>query len=220
MDPYNTFCDVVFGPCVYSLPNMGGGPNLYLTFDDGPVVSCTEPILDLLEKHQAAATFFVIGERADKNRDLVRRISTQGHAIGDHSSDHSYSRFFRSRSATHAWIRDSYEALGDILGENPVGFRSPSGVRTPEVHAALRDLDIPLLHWNVRFFDSVRSWKQKAAQASVKRLRDGDIVLLHDTGRRDRNEFLKTLEFYIEAAKSRGFVLSKLPNLKPGAIVS
>src|SRR4051812_40416820 len=63
---------------------------LFLTFDDGPDPYSTGPILNLLEKHQVPATFFMIAEKAVKNRDLTKRIVSQGHTIGNHSLDHCY----------------------------------------------------------------------------------------------------------------------------------
>src|SRR5262245_23943546 len=64
-------------------------PAAALTFDDGPHPVYTPRVLDILERHQARATFFVVGESAKKYPDLVRRIGEAGHALGGHSWDHS-----------------------------------------------------------------------------------------------------------------------------------
>ena len=60
----------------------------YLTFDDGPNPSVTPMLLDLLAKYRVKATFFVIGEKAERNPDLIARIVAEGHAIGEHSYRH------------------------------------------------------------------------------------------------------------------------------------
>ena len=59
-----------------------------LTFDDGPDPTCTPRLLDILERHHASATFFVVGETAQKYPELIRRMAQSGHAIGHHSWDH------------------------------------------------------------------------------------------------------------------------------------
>jgi peptidoglycan/xylan/chitin deacetylase (PgdA/CDA1 family) len=185
---------------------------LYLTFDDGPVPGCTEKVLALLEKHKAKATFFVIGERAFKETSLIREIQSQGHGIGDHSWDHRYSHFFSSKEPMQEWITHSQEKLTELLGQPPVGFRSPAGVRTPALHQALKALHIPLIHWNIRFYDTRFQWKEKEAIRSLSRTPPGSIVLLHDshTGR-NTTDFLSTLGSYLTAARDRGFSLRSLP---------
>ena len=88
------------------------------------------------------------------------------------------------------------------MGIKSVGFRSPAGVRIPPLHQSLRRLNIPLIHWNVRFFDtSSRSlWKESLVKRSIFEANSGSIVMLHDSHSGDRNDyFLSTLNSYLQA---------------------
>lgn len=156
------------------------GPFVHLTFDDGPVPGSTERVLDALARHGARATFFVVVERARRERALLERIRREGHGVGNHSLDHRYGPFFRSEAFLKSWIRSAHEELAAMIGEDPIGFRSPAGVRTPPLHRALGALGIPLVHWNVRFFDTVFPWGVRRAEAAGRRVGAGSIVLLHD----------------------------------------
>src|SRR5262245_52041165 len=121
--------------------------NLYLTFDDGPDPRSTEAVLNVLDKYNAKASFFVITQKARNNLSLIREIKSASHSIGDHSFDHRYRYFFQGRQALLKWVTASTEELNGMLGENNIGFRPPAGIRTPELHWALRKLNIPLIYW-------------------------------------------------------------------------
>jgi peptidoglycan/xylan/chitin deacetylase (PgdA/CDA1 family) len=185
-------------------------PRVFLTFDDGPD-AFTPEILDCLASHEARATFFVIGEKALAQRPLIAQVQKGGHAIGNHSWDHRYIYFFRREAQLKNWIADAHRRLGDLCGNDPIGFRSPAGVRTPPLGRALADLRIPLIHWSQRFFDTARLWTPDRAQRAVNRLSPGEIILLHDTQSPSRRPiFLKALEHFLRAGKARGFRFAPL----------
>jgi peptidoglycan/xylan/chitin deacetylase (PgdA/CDA1 family) len=184
--------------------------SLFLTFDDGPDPLGTPGVLDVLAQHGARATFFLVAERAQHQPDLVAQIREGGHSIGNHSLDHRYGAFFRGRTAMLTWVRRSEEIFAS-LGCRTIGFRPPAGVRTPELYWALGELGLPLVLWRRRFFDSVWPWSVARADASLRRTRSGDIVLLHDRQKeRHRQQFLDTLSRYLAAAKRAGFALQAM----------
>lgn len=195
----------LFGPCLRRIEPTPGAPrSLYLTFDDGPDPAGTALTLDVLARHGAKATFFVVAERARAHPDLLRRIKAEGHAVGNHSLDHKQSTYFRGEAKLYAWIRDAESLLRDLLGEATVGFRSPNGIRTPPLDRVLGRLGLPLIHWNVRFYDAVWPWTEKRALASLATTAPGSIVLLHDRQKPGNSGlYLKTLEAYVREAKSR-----------------
>ncbi len=202
--------DKIMGPCVRSI-KIPDQNNLYLTFDDGPVSKNTEAILKLLEINNAPATFFVVGATAEKNPAIIKEMLHLGHSVGDHSSDHNWINYFCSFAETETWIKNSFTALTELCGERPIGFRAPYGIRTPKIHAAIKKLQIPLIHWNTRFYDTIKPWTIMGAKSSLEQATNGDIILLHDRGKSELDKFLKTLECYIFAAKERGFTFSKIP---------
>lgn len=202
----------LFGPCLRQIPPSPASPHpLYLTFDDGPCPNGTPRTLDALARSGAKATFFVIAREAVRQKALVKRIRAAGHTIGNHSLDHRQSAFFRGETALREWIKESEETLQAILGEATVGFRSPNGIRTPPLDRVLQDLGLPLVHWNVRFYDAVWPWTEKKALASLATTRPGSIVLLHDKQRPKHAElYFRTLDRYLAEATGRGLQLSAI----------
>lgn len=200
--------DFLLGPCIRRLDTGA----LHLTFDDGPHPEFTPRILEALARHGAKATFFVVAERALRERRLVDAIRGAGHAIGNHSLDHTFGAFFAPKERLRDWIAESEARLRDLLGEPTVGFRSPAGVRTPPLRWALGELGLPLVHWNVRFYDTRLPWREAPALASLARTAPGSIVLLHDTHEGTRAErFLSTLDAYLAEARRRSLRLETIP---------
>ena len=185
--------------------------NVYLTFDDGPDPDTTPAVLDLLKAHQAKATFFVIVERAKRQREILGRIIAEGHAVGNHSMDHRYSHFFSSRKKLKSWIENAQRELTSLMGKNPIGFRSPAGIWTPPLNSVLSELQIPLIYWNMRFYDAVFSWTEAKAQRALAKIEAESIVLLHDHQPEKRRQmFLKTFDYFLREVKKRGFTLNCL----------
>ncbi len=204
--------DFVLGPCIRAIPpNSKGAPRLFLTFDDGPNSIVTPQVLDLLRKHGAKATFFLVAKRAEAELSITRRIVEEGHGIGNHSLDHQFRSFFASRKTLQAWIEASEALLLKITGAPSLGFRSPAGVRTPPLRSVLSRLKIPLIHWSSRFYDTQREWTVPKAERALSSAFDGQIVLLHDVCRgQGDSDFLATLDHYLTKAQANGFTLCKL----------
>lgn len=90
----------------------------YLTFDDGPSKVITPKILDILDKYDIKATFFVVGKMVDVNPDILKRIYNEGHSIGNHSYSHKYSYVYRSIDNFFQEIELTENALKNVLGDN------------------------------------------------------------------------------------------------------
>jgi peptidoglycan/xylan/chitin deacetylase (PgdA/CDA1 family) len=201
--------DLILGPCVRRIPSQE--KLLYLTFDDGPDLKGTPDVLQVLDKHSVQATFFVIVNHCKNRTELLREVCRNGHSVGNHSLDHQYKVFFSGKKSILSWIQKAEDALSDLINEPSVGFRSPVGIRTPELNWALNQLNIPLVLWNVRFYDTWMTWTEVKARHSISTTKPGSIVLLHDRQKQtNKDTFLKTLDVYIELAKESGFKFARL----------
>ncbi len=178
---------------------------IFLSFDDGPDPKVTPALLELLDDLDAKGTFFVVGERALRYQDLTRWLLERGNAIGDHSWDHKFKNFFRSDAQLRAWIERGQRELSAVIGQRPLGFRSPAGVKTPPLRRVLTQLAIPCIHWNKRFFDTNFIFNPKRAARAAEKLHSGDILLLHDGNCPDPNTFLDGVTTLINLGKQRGF---------------
>jgi peptidoglycan-N-acetylglucosamine deacetylase len=183
-----------------------GKKSVYLTFDDGPNELTTPLVLDVLAREGVPATFFLIGDRIKPQDKIVQRMLVEGHALGDHSLDHRYRHFFVSQAKMKNWLVNSQERFSELELPKPVGFRPPAGVVTPPLKRALQELSVPLILWNVRFYDAVWSWTEARVGGALDRITDGSIVLLHDAQKSSRVQgFCSTLTFFIQRLRASGF---------------
>ncbi len=201
--------DFVLGPCVRAI--SATPTTTYLTFDDGPDTVGTMPLLDLLDKLQVPATFFLVANRARVQKNIVNTLLQRGHSIGNHSLDHSYRYFFQGRKRLQSWIAESENILTCLTGTRTVGFRPPAGVRTPELKGALLDLNIPLILWEQRYFDTVMQLSSRRMIKAYRQQRGGSITLLHDRkSEASLTNFLAALTQYIEFARVQGTTFGRL----------
>jgi peptidoglycan/xylan/chitin deacetylase (PgdA/CDA1 family) len=148
-----------------------------LTFDDGPDPASTPELLDLLARHGARATFFLVGTRAARHPDLVARIADGGHAVGYHSWDHpSLPRL--GQAAIARQLARTRAALGPRATRL---MRPPYGDQSLASHLAARRQGLVVVGWSVDGVD----WAGEPADAIAARvlegLHPGAIVLLHDS---------------------------------------
>jgi peptidoglycan-N-acetylglucosamine deacetylase len=158
---------------------------IVLTFDDGPDPVHTREVLDALDKHEAKATFFVIGHKAEKHPGLIREILERGHTVGVHGFAHD--RLFSLRGSKR--VRDDLErairTLELITDQTPTLFRPPIGHTNPTIARIADQLDLTVVGWSVRARDGLGSTKPADVVARISRgLEDGAIVLLHDAPER------------------------------------
>lgn len=100
---------------------------MYLTFDDGPSAKNTPEVLDILKEKGVKATFFVIGEMAEANPELIKRIAGEGHAIGIHCDNHDYKRLYESVESFKDDFYRARKTIEEITGIAPVIYRFPGG---------------------------------------------------------------------------------------------
>lgn len=173
----------LFGPVLTRLP----GDGVWLTIDDGPSDD-TRAVLDLLDAHEAKATFFLVGARAEARPELVREIVARGHGIGNHSHTHPQARFWALGPARmRREIDDAQATLTRLAGRAPVWFRSVVGHTNPFVHAPLRDAGLARVGWSARGFDAVEADVDRVVARIDADLGPGAIVLLHEGAKHGRN---------------------------------
>ncbi len=154
-------------------------PVVSLTFDDGPDPLSTPPLLRVLEKHGAIATFFVTGERARRSPDLIREIISRGHSIGNHSYSHDDYLMFRGTATIVREIETTQQVLREF-GFLPLLFRPPVGITTPRYAPALRQTGLQVVNFSRRAGDMGNRRVRRLSQRILKTLRADDIILLHD----------------------------------------
>lgn len=153
--------------------------SVYLTFDDGPNPEHTPALLDLLKAHDARASFFVVGDRAQEHADLVARIVAEGHSVGNHSMTHPRMPSLSPRAQIDEIARaDAVLARFNVRAKHP--FRPPNGRSTVTtlLHGLWRGQ--PTVLWSIDSLDYRQSASEIVAHLSQDIPVPGDIVLFHD----------------------------------------
>lgn len=157
-----------------------GLKDVVLTFDDGPHPEYTPKLLDLLKEKGIHATFFVVGERANRYPEIVKRLAEDGHKLGIHSYYHKPSFTLLSKRATIKDLSDSKTLLEKITGDEISLFRPPYGVTNPNIAGAVKSLKLKSIGWSIRSFDTVGKSEDKVVDKIERSLSPGAIILLHD----------------------------------------
>jgi peptidoglycan-N-acetylglucosamine deacetylase len=156
-----------------------GSTGVALTFDDGPSPLSTPLLLNLLKTYNYKATFFVIGEKAERHPELIADILADGHTIGNHSWQHDSLLMLRSRKRLKKDIRKTQELL-ETCGIRPLVFRPPAGITNPRLKSVLRKEQLLAVTFSCRAFDYGNRKISNLAGRITSKLKPGDIVLLHD----------------------------------------
>ena len=151
-----------------------------LTIDDGPNPAITPAVLDLLDEHQARATFFCIARHAQLHPALCREIVRRGHSVQNHSHAHAHSFSLWGPKTMTRDIAQAQDQLSQITGEKPRFFRAPAGLRNPFLDPVLHSQGLQLVSWTRRGFDTVQSDPTVVQARLTRGLAAGDILLLHD----------------------------------------
>jgi peptidoglycan/xylan/chitin deacetylase (PgdA/CDA1 family) len=180
-----------------------------LTFDDGPHPDVTLPLLDLLARHQAKATFFLIGERILGHEPIVARIASQGHELANH--------LMRDEPSVLLSDRDFCQQLSQVSALlAPYGevrwFRPGSGWLTPQMLRLAAQHDLRCALGTVLAVHSGRPGDRRIAPRLLARIRTGSIVVLHE-GTPDRRGVVATTDAVLIGLARRGLTAVTLSQL-------
>ncbi len=176
----------VFVDAVLTGPEDARG--VALTFDDGPDPKTTPRVLDALDKANVKATFFVIGQKAEKHPEVIKDILARGHTLGLHSYAHDRLFAMRGPGRWRADLTRGIEALEKITGERPRWFRPPIGHTNPHVSGVLAELELVVVGWSVSARDGTAGKSSQVTARVLKGVRDGANVLMHDASERESHD--------------------------------
>jgi len=210
----------LFGPtfCRTNSPRK-----LAITFDDGPNPAVTPQLLDLLDRYQAKATFFVIGRFVRECPDLVKETAARGHVIGNHTESHQ-NLFKLGPAQITVELRLCHHAIANAIGAPAKWFRPPYGFRKPWVIPAAQSLGCKTAMWTLIPGD----WLDRPAEWLIRRMQPiaahaqrnagqnssagaagtGDVLCLHDGYHKeldyDRTRTLAALEHWLPRWRDLG----------------
>ncbi|MBI2897730.1 MAG: polysaccharide deacetylase family protein [Deltaproteobacteria bacterium] len=168
----------VFGPVESRIAGEPG--TIALTFDDGPDPRFTPRVLEALARAGHLATFFLVGRSLERHADQARAIRDAGHSLGVHSFAHSSYNAFFGKPRLRADFEAAERVWETALGGRPALYRPPVGLVNPNVMAVARERGYRVVAWSLRALDGVLLYEPGAIRARVRRVTEGDIVLMHD----------------------------------------
>jgi peptidoglycan/xylan/chitin deacetylase (PgdA/CDA1 family) len=186
-----------------------------ITFDDGPNPRATPLILDVLRREGVHATFFVLGQHAERWPELVRRMVAEGHQLGNHG-------YWHRKLHRHGpdYIREDLTRGSDAIvaasGVRPRHFRAPHGFRNPWVSSIASSLGQRTVGWSLGVWDSARPGAGEIARRALEGMSPGSILLLHDGDgydpEGDRLQTAEALPMIIDGLRARGLRFATLPD--------
>ncbi|HEV7388689.1 MAG TPA: polysaccharide deacetylase family protein [Gemmatimonadaceae bacterium] len=202
----------LFGPALGKIE--GDRKVVALTFDDGPNPDATPRILDTLAEKGVRATFFVLGSHAERWPELVRRISHEGHQLGNHGYFHRKLQF-KSPFYVSRDIRLGIRAIKRAGAPAPKYFRAPHGFRSPWTTPIAASYGERTIGWSLGVWDSDRPGVDEIVKRTLEGVSPGSIVLLHDgdgyNPDGDRMQTAAALPLIIDRLKEEGYEFATLP---------
>ncbi len=151
-----------------------------LTLDDGPNPDVTPQVLDMLDAFSAKASFFCPGHAIETYPQLAREIIRRGHSIENHSYGHKHHFSLMGMGTLRQDIEKAQKIITHTTGYQPRYFRAPVGLRSPLLDPVLQSLNLKLVSWTRRGFDTITNDPATVLARLERDLRAGDILLLHD----------------------------------------
>jgi len=209
----------IFSNYVWDVPNLEN--KIYLTFDDGPTPEITEWVLKELQKHNAKATFFCIGNNIEKYPDIFEKVIADGHSIGNHTNNHlngwktSTEEFIKNSSQWPVVSSQNDNAStiryrSGLNTEHCKLFRPPYGKIKPSQSKKLRQLGFKIIMWDVLSADfDTRISKETCLKNVINNVTTGSIIVFHDSVKAFPNlEY--TLPKALKYWAAKGFLFEKL----------
>ena len=209
---------------INNIYNGNEGKRVFLTFDDGPTKEVTPHILDILDKYNIKATFFVLGARVDQNPDILKREYESGHYIANHSYSHKYSKIYKSADAILEEYDKTEEAIRNAIGDSSYSshlFRFPGGSKggpyekiKKEVRKKLKENGIAYLDWSALTYDAEGAKTKEDILKNLKETMkgwDNVVILMHDAA--DKQITYETLEDVIKYLQEEGYTFKNIYDL-------
>ena len=209
---------------INNIYNGEEGKRVFLTFDDGPTEEVTPYILDILDKYNIKATFFVLGNRVKANPEILKREYDAGHYIANHGYSHKYSKIYKSAASVLDEYNKTEEAIKTALGNENYSsdlFRFPGGAYggpyekiKKKARKLLNEEEIAYLDWSALTYDAAGAKTKKEILKNLKETMNGwdnVVILMHDSA--DKKITYETLDDVIEYLQEKGYAFKNIYDL-------
>lgn len=195
-----------------------GRKRVALTFDDGPSPVWTPKILDELKKENIKATFFMIGHHVQKYPEVARRVAEEGHTIGNHGYAHSVLLYYTPAEIEEE-IKYTEYVIQKITGKTTKLFRPPKAWLRKATKQKIKSMGYEVVLWSLNSKDWVSFNHRHIVRYLARRVRNGDILLFHDSGNvfstegGSRNQTVKAVSLLARTLREKGFEFVSIEEL-------
>ncbi|HHV15092.1 MAG TPA: polysaccharide deacetylase family protein [Gelria sp.] len=185
-----------------------------LTFDDGPEPKFTPMVLDVLKNHDARATFFIIGKKAESNPQILKRMAAEGHEIGNHSYRHPDFNKLK-KDAQLEEINKTTSIIKRLSGQNPVLLRPPGGYLSYDLVEMTKKQNLTIAYWTYQ--QDSKDWRNGTKPSTIaghiiKNIQPGQIIILHD-GCPNGGATARAVDMIITQLKEDGYTFVTMSEL-------
>ena len=189
---------------------------IYLTFDSGYENGCTEKILDILKKHNVPAAFFLVGNYIERNPELVKRMISEGHIVGNHTMHHYDMSRMKEKESFAKELTDLEILYKQVTGqEMEKYYRPPQGIYSQENLEMAKEMGYKTVFWSLAYVDWDNHSQPRREQAMGKllpRIHNGAVVLLHSTSQTNA----EVLDEVLTEWKKMGYSFGDISEIFPG----
>ena len=189
---------------------------IYLTFDSGYENGCTEKILDILKKHHVPAAFFLVGNYIERNPELVKRMISDGHIVGNHTMHHYDMSRIKEKENFEKELTDLETLYKEVTGqEMEKYYRPPQGIYSQENLEMASALGYKTLFWSLAYVDwnnQSQPTREQAMSKLLPRIHNGAVVLLHSTSQTNA----EVLDEVLTEWKKMGYSFGDISEIFPG----
>ncbi|TAF65172.1 MAG: polysaccharide deacetylase family protein [Cytophagales bacterium] len=176
-----------------------------LTFDDGPDLTFTPEILEVLKSYGIKATFFLVGFKIQRHPEVVEKMLEEGHIIGNHSYSHLDFEKLSMEEMFDKQVQRNESLMRDGFDVQPIFIRPPYGKITNEQVLYLANKGYKIINWSIDTYDwQKEQTSEQIADSVMRHIHDGAIILLHSGGENKQNT-VKALPDIIARIRQMGF---------------
>jgi peptidoglycan-N-acetylglucosamine deacetylase len=186
-----------------------------LTYDDGPHPTATSQLLDVLNRHQVKATFFVLGKQAEMYPDTIRHMVDRGHEVGNHSYSHPR-MVWKTPAFLQAEIERTDRLLRSLGITGNILFRAPFGLKFAILPYVLKKLNKTNILWNVDPQDYAVLDPDEIVDRLINSVTPGSIILMHDAVddlKTERSATVKATDLFVQKMLDRGYQFKTVSEL-------
>ena len=187
-------------------PAVVNGPEVLLTFDDGPDPRWTPMVLSILQAKGVKAVFCVVGGPMARHPELVKRVHDEGHVLCDHTVHHDMRMSVKPDAYVAGEIQDPFNTIKSITGAPPQFYRGPGGNLSPFIIGEAHRLGMRVLGWTVDTTDYRKPGPAVIQNRVIANVHGGGVVLMHDGGG-DRSQTVAQLSGLIDRLRAAGYSL-------------